>query len=77
VKASVVVENCVATAFYHTEAFLCPVFRELSGLGPDWQGALANLIAIGLFEVTTRQGAPAYTIPFLYRAGLDVTQGRA
>jgi hypothetical protein len=46
-------------------------------LGPDWKAAANDLTSIGFFASTTRRGAPSYTIPFLYRKGLDVTRGRA
>ena len=46
-------------------------------LGVDWRVLVGDLASIGIFASTTRHGAPAYTIPFLYRKGLEVTQGRA
>lgn len=46
-------------------------------LGSDCKELVADLTSIGIFASTTRHGAPAYTIPFLYRRGLEVTQGRA
>lgn len=45
--------------------------------GAEWQRITADLVSIGLLEEGTRRGAPAYVIPFLYRRGLDLTQGRA
>jgi hypothetical protein len=44
---------------------------------PGWKRVADDLTAIGLFALTTRRGAPAYIIPFLYRRGLDITQGQA
>lgn len=45
--------------------------------GPEWRRVTDDLVSIGLFATATRRGEPAYTIPFLYRKGLEVTQGRA
>ena len=40
-------------------------------------GVIDDLVAIGLFAVNRhRDGSTSYTVPFLYRQGLDLTQGR-
>ena len=46
-------------------------------LGSEWRRVTDDLVSIGLFATATRRGEPAYIIPFLYRRGLEVTQGRA
>ena len=45
--------------------------------GAEWEQVTADLVSIGLLEKGTRRGEPAYVIPFLYRRGLELTQGRA
>jgi len=45
--------------------------------GAEWERVTADLVSIGLLAPGTRRGAPAYVIPFLYRRGLELTQGRA
>jgi hypothetical protein len=55
----------------YTEQALKRVF------GTDWKVRAEDLISIGILERATRRGARAFIVPFLYRKGLDVTQGRA
>jgi len=45
--------------------------------GSEWDRVTTDLASIGVFAKGTRRGAPAYVIPFLYRRGLELTQGRA
>ncbi|HEY1814531.1 MAG TPA: hypothetical protein VGG74_19395 [Kofleriaceae bacterium] len=49
--------------------------RELLGAHAD--ESIKALCAIGFLRQVRRRGAPAYEIPFLYRAGLKVKQGFA
>lgn len=44
-------------------------------LGLDADEALKGLCAIGFLRRVKRRGAPAYEVPFLYRAGLGIKQG--
>jgi len=46
-------------------------------LGEDADETLKALCAIGFLRRVRRRGAPAYEIPFLYRAGLGIKQGFA
>jgi hypothetical protein len=47
-------------------------------LGKDWKATADDLVSIGLFaKKQTRDNTPVYWVPFLYRDGLDLTQGRA
>lgn len=46
-------------------------------IGRNWQVIVDDLVSIGLFsKITTRTGF-VYRIPFLYRHGLELTQGKA
>lgn len=45
-------------------------------LGGDSEPVVADLVSIGLLEEIRVAGARSYKIPFLYREGLEVTQGR-
>jgi hypothetical protein len=55
----------------YSEAALGRVFEG------KWKEIVDDLVSIGLFAKTTRRKATAYVIPFLYRKGLEVTQGLA
>jgi len=46
-------------------------------LGKNWKDVVDDLISIGLFARGTRRGKTYYWVPFLYRHGLDLTQGKA
>ena len=46
-------------------------------LGNDWKPITENLVSIGLFSKTKKGEQSVYSIPFLYRHGLDLTQGKA
>ena len=46
-------------------------------LGPTWKAVAEDLLGIGFFSKTTKRGEVIYSIPFLYRHGMDVTQGKA
>ena len=66
------IENFVGGKTEYTEMTL----KRL--LGKKWQEIVKDLISIGLFsEGRDRKGQFIYTIPFVYRKGLDLTQGRA
>lgn len=43
-------------------------------LAAKWQVVVDDLVSMGVLERTTRQGKRTYTIPFVYRAGLECTQ---
>ena len=45
-------------------------------LGADWQSIVKDLQSIGLMSKSLSKGEISYGIPFLYRKGLDLTQGR-
>ena len=45
-------------------------------LGKEWKPIVDNLVAIGFLSEATA-GKRVYTIPFLYRYGMKVTQGKA
>jgi len=44
-------------------------------LGRHWERVVSDLMSIGLIQ--ERRGADTYWIPYVYRKGLDLTQGRA
>jgi hypothetical protein len=46
-------------------------------LGPAWKGAAENLLAIGFFSQGRKRNEDVYSIPFLYRHGMNLTQGMA
>ena len=46
-------------------------------LGDDWNSIADDLVSIGLLAKTIRGDSPVYSIPFLYRHGLNLTQGKA
>jgi hypothetical protein len=46
-------------------------------LGKDSLTVIESLVSIGLLSKSTRTGKTSYRIPFVYRDGLDLTQGRA
>lgn len=46
-------------------------------LGRDWKAIAEDLVSIGLFSKTRKNNEPLFTIPFLYRDGLDLTRGKA
>jgi hypothetical protein len=46
-------------------------------LGKNWQEASSNLISVGFIRKRERAGQVTYWIPYLYRKGLELTQGRA
>jgi hypothetical protein len=46
-------------------------------LGSDWKSTVDHLIAIGFFSKGSKAGEDIYSIPFLYRHGMNLTQGRA
>jgi len=46
-------------------------------LGKDFESIVADLVSLGVLRSRTRKNAPTYWIPFVYRKGLDVSQGKA
>ena len=49
--------------------------RDLLGL--KWKATAEDLAAIGFFSKRKKGGEEVFSIPFVYRHGMDVTQGRA
>lgn len=46
-------------------------------LGKEWKVIVDDLVSIGLFSKTMRRTGFVYWVPFLYRHGLELTQGKA
>ncbi len=46
-------------------------------LGLSWKATADNLLAIGFFSKGEKAGEDVYSIPYLYRHGMNLTQGRA
>jgi hypothetical protein len=46
-------------------------------LGSDWKAITGHLLAIGFFSKGKKAGEEVLSIPFLYRHGMNVTQGKA
>jgi hypothetical protein len=46
-------------------------------LGDKWQTATEHLMAVGFFSKYEKDGQALFSIPFLYRHGMQLTQGRA
>ncbi|MGB7548141.1 MAG: hypothetical protein WBM14_10360 [Terracidiphilus sp.] len=46
-------------------------------LGENWKAITDNLLAIGFFSGGRLSGEDVFTIPFLYRHGMNLTQGQA
>lgn len=46
-------------------------------LGKDWKGTVDALVSIGFLSIGTKRGEQIYAIPSLYRAGMELTQGKA
>ncbi|MDP3948703.1 MAG: hypothetical protein Q8Q17_02000, partial [bacterium] len=46
-------------------------------LGKNWESVATDLMSIGLLKKSAGTRENTYTIPFLYRDGLEITQGRA
>jgi hypothetical protein len=46
-------------------------------LGKEWKSIVDDLVSIGLFSKLSRDGEVVYSVPFLYRYGLELTQGKA
>lgn len=51
--------------------------RLKSLLGHDWKAISEDLVSIGLLTKTTSGGRAMFKVPFLYRDGLELTQGKA
>lgn len=45
-------------------------------LGKDWESIIKDLRSIGFISKSMSKDEPIYTVPFVYRKGLDITQGR-
>jgi hypothetical protein len=46
-------------------------------LGSDWESIAGHLLAIGFFSKGKKGGEEVFSIPFLYRHGMSLTQGKA
>ena len=46
-------------------------------LGKKWQSTSDHLLAVGFFSKNEKDGEAVFSIPFLYRHGMQLTQGRA
>jgi len=46
-------------------------------LGRKWQETTNDLISVGFIRKRGEAGQPTFWIPYLYRKGLDLTQGKA
>ncbi len=46
-------------------------------LGQGWKGTVENLLDVGFFSKRSRKRQTVYSIPFLYRHGMNLTQGMA
>jgi hypothetical protein len=46
-------------------------------LGSDWKATAGHLLAIGFFSKGKKGGEEVFSIPFLYRHGMSLTQGKA
>jgi hypothetical protein len=46
-------------------------------LGSDWKAVADHLLAIGFFAKGKKGGEEVFSIPFLYRHGMNLTQGKA
>lgn len=45
--------------------------------GVNWRSLTDHLLAIGFFSKSSKSGSDVFTIPFLYRYGMDLTRGKA
>ena len=45
-------------------------------LGSDWKEIVLNLRSIGFLSETSTKGQRVYSIPYVYRKGLELTQGK-
>jgi hypothetical protein len=46
-------------------------------LGTDWKATSEHLLAIGFFSRGKKAGEEVFSVPFLYRHGMNLTQGKA
>jgi hypothetical protein len=46
-------------------------------VGADWKAIAGHLLAIGFFSKGKKGGEEVFSIPFLYRHGMNLTQGKA
>lgn len=46
-------------------------------IGKDWRPVTEDLLAIGFFSKAIKGGEEVFSIPFLYRHGLNLSQGKA
>jgi hypothetical protein len=46
-------------------------------LGSDWRATAEHLLSIGFFSKGRKGGEEVFSIPFLYRHGMNLTQGKA
>ncbi len=45
--------------------------------GSEWKSTSEHLLSIGFFSKGTKEAEEVFSIPFLYRHGLNLTQGKA
>jgi hypothetical protein len=46
-------------------------------LGTEWSAITTHLLAIGFLSKGSKRGEEVFSIPFLYRHGMNLTQGKA
>jgi hypothetical protein len=55
--------------------YSAPALHDL--LGPNWEPTAGHLLAIGFFSKGIKGGEEVFSIPRLYRHGMNLTQGKA
>jgi len=55
--------------------YSAPALQKL--LGKNWQEAAAHLVSVGFLRKRERSGQPTFWVPYLYRKGMELTQGMA
>ncbi|PTL34890.1 hypothetical protein CLG94_12670 [Candidatus Methylomirabilis limnetica] len=46
-------------------------------LGKSWRGAAVALVSVGFLRKRDRAGEPTFWVPYLYRKGMELTQGKS
>jgi hypothetical protein len=54
--------------------YTCRAMEEM--LGSNWAKKAEDLVSIGVFKEIRYEGDRVFQVPFLYRSGLELTQGR-
>lgn len=65
------VERLIKGKAQYTPTALAKLF------GDGWKNVVMDLVSVGVLAETRPQGSLSYSIPFVYRKGLEVTRGRA